>query len=272
MRLIPSPPGKIIDGSILFNGDDLLKMSEIEMRKIRGEKIAMCFQDPMTFLNPVQRVGNQIAEVILLHQDVTKNEARELAIEAMRKVQIPSPAKRSWDYPHNLSGGMRQRILIAAAISCKPELLIADEPTTSLDVITQADILDLLMEIEQRIDSSLLLISHDLGIIAQTCDHIYIMYNGKPMESGTTRQIFREPMHPYTEGLLESLPRLHGEIREKLKAIPGQIPDPINPPSGCRFHPRCPYKMPICIEKEPKFIDMGDRRSVACFKVNPPER
>ena len=269
MRLVASPPGRIVKGKILLNGEDLLKKSEKEMREIRGNNIAMCFQDPMTFLNPVLRIGDQISEVIMLHQNLDKKEAFQKAVEAMEMVQIPSAAARALDYPHHLSGGMRQRVLIASAIACNPELLIADEPTTALDVITQADMLDLLYDLRNEIDASFMLISHDLGIVAQTCDHIFVMYNGKILESGRVRDIFRDPLHPYTEGLLESLPRLHGEIRERLKAIPGMVADPIRPPSGCRFHPRCQYAMDICSEYEPEFKDMGNRRTVACFKINP---
>ena len=270
MGLVPSPPGKIVDGSINFHNEDLLKKTELEMRKIRGNKIAMCFQDPMTFLNPVMRVGDQITEAILMHNDVDKKEAHEMAIEAMEQVLIPSASVRALDYPHNFSGGMRQRILIASALSCNPDLIIADEPTTSLDVITQADMLDLFMDLKNRINSSLMLISHDLGIVAQTCDHIFVMYNGKVLESGSVNQIFKEPLHPYTEGLLESLPRIHGKFRKKLKAIPGMVPNPVNPPSGCRFHPRCQYVMDICRTLEPETVEMGDRRTVACHKINPP--
>jgi len=270
MRLVPSPPGRIVDGKIIFHDEDLLKKTEDEMRKIRGNKIAMCFQDPMTFLNPVKRVGDQIAEAILMHNDIDKKEAHVRAIEAMEQVQIASAAARSLDYPHHLSGGMRQRILLASAISCNPDLIIADEPTTSLDVITQADMLDLLIELKSEINSSILLISHDLGIIAQTCDHVFIMYSGKVLESGSVRDIFKDPLHPYTEGLLESLPRLHGKIRRTLKAIPGMVPNPMRPPSGCRFHPRCKYVMDICSTLEPEIVDMGNRRMVACHKINPP--
>jgi oligopeptide/dipeptide ABC transporter ATP-binding protein len=271
MRLVPSPPGKIVDGSIYFHNEDLLKKTEDEMRKIRGNKIAMCFQDPMTFLNPVMRVGDQIAEAILMHNDVDKKEAHKMAIEAMEKVLISSASVRALDYPHNFSGGMRQRILIASALSCNPDLIIADEPTTSLDVITQADMLDLFIELKSKINSSLLLISHDLGIVAQTCDHIFVMYNGKVLESGSIREIFKDPLHPYTEGLLESLPRIHGKIRRKLRAIPGMIPNPVQPPSGCRFHPRCQYVMDVCRTLEPETVEMGERRMVACHKVNPPK-
>lgn len=270
MRLVPSPPGKIVDGRINFHNEDLLKKTEDEMRKIRGNKIAMCFQDPMTFLNPVMRVGDQITEAILMHNDVDKKEAHEMAIEAMEEVLIPSASVRALDYPHNFSGGMRQRILIASALSCNPDLIIADEPTTSLDVITQADMLDLFIELTNKKNSSLMLISHDLGIVAQTCDHIFVMYNGKVLESGSVKEIFKDPLHPYTEGLLESLPRVHGKFRKKLKAIPGMVPNPVQPPNGCRFHPRCQYVMDICRILEPESVEKGDRRTVACHKINPP--
>jgi oligopeptide/dipeptide ABC transporter ATP-binding protein len=268
MRLIPSPPGEIVDGKILFNGDDLVQKKLKEMQTIRGSKIAMCFQDPMTFLNPVITVGEQIAESIILHKKVTKNEAIKKAIEAMELVQIPSASSRAYDYPHNLSGGMRQRVLIASAISCEPELLIADEPTTALDVITQADILDLIIDLRKKISSSILLITHDLGIVAQICDYIYVMYNGKILESGPVKELFRKPLHPYTAGLLNSLPKLHGKVRKKLKNIPGMIPNPINPPKGCRFHPRCEFTQDICKVNEPRLLDCGGRRSVACHFVD----
>jgi len=268
LRLVPTPPGRILDGKIILDGEDLLKKSENEMRKIRGKKIAMCFQDPMTFLNPVLRIGDQIAEVIMLHQDISKKDAFQKAVEAMELVQIPSAAERVFDFPHHLSGGMRQRVLIASALSCSPELLIADEPTTALDVITQADMLDLLIDLKGKISSSILLISHDLGIIAQTCDKIFVMYNGKILESGSVKDVFRDPLHPYTEGLIESLPRLRGTIRRKLKAISGTVPDPIRPPSGCRFHPRCPYVMDVCYITEPELVDMENQRNIACHKIN----
>ena len=270
MRLVPSPPGKIVDGSINFHKEDLLKKTEDEMRKIRGNKIAMCFQDPMTFLNPVMRVGDQITEAIMMHNDVDKKEAQKMTIKAMEEVLIPSASLRALDYPHNFSGGMRQRILIASALSCNPDLIIADEPTTSLDVITQADMLNLFIELGNKKNSSLLLISHDLGIVAQTCDHIFVMYNGKVLESGGVKELFKDPLHPYTEGLLESLPRVHGKFRKKLKAIPGMVPNPVQPPTGCRFHPRCQYVMDICRTIEPESVETGDRRTVACHKVNPP--
>jgi oligopeptide/dipeptide ABC transporter ATP-binding protein len=271
MKLVPNPPGRIVDGQIILDGEDLLTVSEKEMRIIRGKKIAMCFQDPMTFLNPVMRIGDQIAETIKLHQEVTEQEAMDLAISSMETVKIPSPAERAVDFPHQLSGGMRQRVLIAIAISCNPDLLITDEPTTALDVITQANILDLLIEIKNTSNASILMISHDLGIIAQTCDFVYVMYNGRILESGAVKQLFKDPLHPYTKGLLASLPRIHGKIRKKLLAIPGTVADPIYPPSGCRFHPRCQNAMPECSREEPKLIDIGNNRAVACYLVNDPK-
>jgi oligopeptide/dipeptide ABC transporter ATP-binding protein len=271
MKLVPNPPGRIIDGQIILDGEDLLKVSEKEMRVIRGKKIAMCFQDPMTFLNPVMRIGDQIAETIKLHQEVTDQEAMDLAVSSMETVKIPSPAERAVDFPHQLSGGMRQRVLIAIAISCNPDLLITDEPTTALDVITQANILDLLIEIKNTSNSSILMISHDLGIIAQTCDFVYVMYNGRILESGAVKQLFKDPLHPYTKGLLASLPRIHGKIRKKLLAIPGTVADPIFPPSGCRFHPRCQNAMPECSKEEPRLIDVGNNRAVACYLINDPK-
>lgn len=251
LRLVPDPPGRIVAGQAFFEGTDLLKLTEEQMREIRGGRIAMSFQDPMTYLNPVMKVGDQIAEAIMLHQKlVKKSDAMEKAIEAMTTVHIPSPSARAKDYPHQLSGGMRQRVLLAIAVACRPKLLIADEPTTALDLIIQNQILGMLEEMQRGLELSLLLITHDLGIVAAVSQRVAIMYAGELMEFGSTKTIFTRPLHPYTKGLLESLPTV--EKKEAiLRSIEGTIPDLISPPSGCRFHPRCNYAMTICREELP---------------------
>lgn len=263
MRLIPQPPGRIVHGEVLLEGDDLLKKTEHEMRKIRGDRVAMSFQDPMTYLNPVIRVGDQIAEAIMLHQQVSRSEAVKKAVDAMEMVQIPSAADRAREYPHQLSGGMRQRILIAIAICCNPDLLIADEPTTALDVITQDQILELMRDLKNRIGSSLLLITHDLGIVGELADHVAVMYAGNLLEYGDVNTILRRPRHPYTSGLLESTPRIDWGKR-RLKMIPGTIPDMVHPPAGCRFHPRCAQAKASCVSEQPKLIEIEAGHMVAC--------
>jgi len=264
IRLVPDPPGKIISGQILFKGENLLKKTEEEMRKIRGAKIAMSFQDPMTYLNPVFNVSEQIAEAILLHQNVEKNEAMEMAIKTMEDVKIPQPSERAKDFPHNFSGGMRQRILLAMATSCKPNLLIADEPTTALDVIVQHEILILLKELKQKLKSSILMITHDLGIVAQMADRVVIMYAGKVLETADVNTIFRKPKHPYTRGLLDSLPKIESD--EKIISIEGDVPDPTNLPSGCRFHPRCSFAKDICKNEEPVYTMIDKEHYIACHR------
>lgn len=263
MRLIPQPPGRIVHGEVLLEGDDLLKKTEHEMRKIRGDRVAMSFQDPMTYLNPVIRVGDQIAEAIMLHQQASRSEAVKKAVDAMEMVQIPSAADRAREYPHQLSGGMRQRILIAIAICCNPDLLIADEPTTALDVITQDQILELMRDLKNRIGSSLLLITHDLGIVGELADHVAVMYAGNLLEYGDVNTILRRPRHPYTSGLLESTPRIDWGKR-RLKMIPGTIPDMVHPPAGCRFHPRCAQAKASCVSEQPKLIEIEAGHMVAC--------
>ena len=262
MRLIPDPPGKIIDGEIIFKGQNLLSKADEEMKKIRGQNIAMSFQDPMTYLNPVLNVSDQIAEAILLHQNMTKVEALDKAIETMGMVNIPDALHRFRSYPFEFSGGMRQRLLLAIALSCKPDLLIADEPTTALDVITQAKILELLRNLKRRIGSSILLITHDLGIIAQMADRVAIMYSGQIQEMANLTTIYDNPSHPYTIGLLNSIPSMVNKTR--LISIKGEIPDPINPPKGCRFHPRCPYATKICLTEEPKYTKIDKGHYVKC--------
>lgn len=264
MQLVPDPPGKIVDGQILFNGENLVDKSEAEMREIRGANIAMSFQDPMTYLNPVFKVSDQIAESILLHQDIEKEEAFEKAIQMMEMVKIPQPEERAGDYPHQFSGGMRQRILLAMACSCNPDLLIADEPTTALDVIVQDEILDVLNDLKKQLNSAILLITHDLGIVAQLADRVAIMYCGKIMEVSDVYTMYKAPKHPYTIGLLNSIPKL-GSL-EKLQAIEGDVPDPTNPPSGCRFHPRCSYAKEICKKEEPINAEIEKGHHILCHR------
>ncbi|MEC7641761.1 MAG: ABC transporter ATP-binding protein [Nitrospinota bacterium] len=249
MRLIPNPPGRFETGRIFFKGRNLLTVSEEEMREIRGNDIGMIFQEPMTSLNPIFTVGDQISEVIILHQKKSKKEARELTLEMLSKVAIPSPEQRIDQYPHELSGGMKQRVMIAMAIACQPELLIADEPTTALDVTIQAQILDLLATLQAENQMSILLITHNLGIVAEHADRVAVMYCGKIVEETTTEKLFEAPAHPYTQGLLKSIP--HGKPDTPLDTIPGTVPNPADLPGGCAFHPRCPEAMPHCKEKVP---------------------
>jgi oligopeptide/dipeptide ABC transporter ATP-binding protein len=264
MRLIPSPPGKIVGGEILYRGRDLLKLNNEDMRKIRGNEISMIFQEPMTSLNPVFTVGNQIGEAIHLHQGLGKKETRQKTIEMLRLVKIADPQSRVDSYPHQLSGGMRQRIMIAMALSCNPSLLIADEPTTALDVTIQAQILELMKELQERIGMALLLITHDLGVVAEQADDVAIMYAGKIVERSNTRAIFNRPFHPYTVGLLNSLPNIGGKKKKRLDAIPGMVPSPLNLPSGCRFRDRCPKAADLCAESEPQLVEKEPGHTVAC--------
>ncbi len=265
MGLIPNPPGKIQDGEIIFEGQNLLKKSEAEMRKIRGNDISMIFQEPMTSLNPVFTIGNQIMEAIILHQGLSKHEAKDKAIEMLRLVGIPSPEKRVDEYPHQLSGGMRQRVMIAMALSCNPKLLIADEPTTALDVTIQAQILDLMRKLKDDLGTAIMLITHDLGVVAELCDEVVVMYAGKIIERGDVETIFAHPTHPYTLGLLGSIPKLT-EAQHRLQAIPGVVPNPAFMPEGCRFHPRCQYATDECKRKQPELTDLGSGHEVACLR------
>jgi oligopeptide/dipeptide ABC transporter ATP-binding protein len=258
LRLVQYPPGRIVEGEILLEGVDLLKLNEDEMRKIRGAKIAISFQDPMTYLNPVKRVGDQVAEAILLHQNVMKEEALEKAVETMELVGIPSAAERSRDYPHQFSGGMRQRIMIAMAICCGPDLLIADEPTTNLDVLVQDQILEMMENLKEKIGASILLITHDLGVVAEVSDRVIVMYAGNIMEISDVVSIFQEPLHPYTQGLLESIPRLNIE-KKRLTSIKGEVPNLIDPLPGCKFYPRCQKGMEICSKNKPEIVKIGNR-------------
>jgi oligopeptide/dipeptide ABC transporter ATP-binding protein len=239
LRLIPSPPGQLLGGQILFQNRDLLALSEAEMRSVRGRDIAMIFQEPMTSLNPVYTVGDQIAEAVMLHQNVNTKQAYEIAEQSMRDVGIADPGRRLFEYPHQMSGGMRQRIMIAMALSCQPKLLIADEPTTALDVTIQAQILELLRKLQREKGMAILLITHDLGVVAENADAVAVMYASRIIEYATVEQVFENPMHPYTEGLLKSVPKLGNEA-ERLVSIPGTVPNPARFPSGCKFHPRCP--------------------------------
>jgi len=250
LRLLPVPPAKITDGEILFQGKNLLGLSEKKMRNIRGNNISMIFQEPMTSLNPVFTVGNQIAEALTLHQGLKKKDALLKTVDTLRLVGMPAPEARIKDYPHQMSGGMRQRVMIAMAVSCQPNLLIADEPTTALDVTIQTQILDLLRDLRQKLEMSLILISHDLGVIAEMADRIAVMYAGVIMEYAKARDLFKSPKNPYTRGLLRSLP-WHQKRKQRFKVIAGQVPDPINLPPGCKFYPRCDLAMERCRKEEP---------------------
>jgi oligopeptide/dipeptide ABC transporter ATP-binding protein len=262
MRLV-QPPGRIRSGRILFKGRDLLTLPESEMRKVRGAQISLIFQEPMTALNPVFTIGDQIGEALLVHGLTTRREARARAIELLEAVRIPKAEARVRDYPHQLSGGMRQRVLIAMAIACKPSLVVADEPTTALDVTIQADILDLLREMKKTLDLSLLLITHDLGVIAETADRVAIMYAGRIVEHGSVRAIFHSPQHPYTRGLLASLPGTAPGRR--LRAIDGAVPVLGAFPHGCAFHPRCPDRFEPCPGAPPPEFIVGDKHAARCY-------
>jgi oligopeptide/dipeptide ABC transporter ATP-binding protein len=266
MRLI-SPPGKIVSGSIRFKGEELTTASAERLREIRGNDIAMIFQDPMTSLNPVFTVGEQIAEALRLHRKLDKQQAWKAAIEAMREVAIPSPETRASDYPHQLSGGLRQRVMIAMALACDPELLIADEPTTALDVTIQAQILELLDELRKTRKLAVLLITHDLGVIAEVADRVCVMYTGKIIEESGVDEIFEKPKHPYTQGLLRSVPKLStSEIERstRLQTIEGTVPNPASLPDGCHFAPRCPFRMEKCIHGEIPLYQLANGVSVRC--------
>lgn len=263
LRLIPNPPGKIISGQVLFEGEDLLQKTEKEMQKIRGGKISMIFQDPMTALNPVLRVDDQIAEVIRLHSSCSKSEALRGALEMLEKVGIP--ASRGRDYPHQFSGGMKQRVVIAMALACDPKLLLADEPTTALDVTIQAQVLDMMKALKDEFGTSMILITHDLGVVAETCDKVAVMYAGEIVEYGDLQHIFNETAHPYTKGLFNSLPSL--ERKEKrLKPIAGLMPDPARLPEGCKFHPRCPFAEERCSAVNPEMTEIAPGHFVKCLR------
>jgi len=265
MRLIPSPPGKIVDGEIIYNGENLLEKSDEEMRKIRGNKISMIFQEPMTSLNPVYRVGDQISESLILHQGMNAEQAIEQSIKLLKLVGIPEAERRVRAYPHELSGGMRQRVMIAIALACNPELLIADEPTTALDVTIQNQILELMKDLKTKIDTSIMLITHDLGVVAEMADRVIVMYSGQIVEQGDVFTIFENPKHPYTEGLLRSMPTPEKK-QGKLYAIEGVVPNPLNLPPGCRFAPRCEYAKDICRNEMPEVTTIAEDEVVRCWK------
>ena len=272
MKLIPDPPGRIMGGEILFKGRDIVSLSYEDMYAIRGQEIAMIFQEPMTSLNPVFPIGMQIAEVVQAHTKCTEQEARERAIEMLRAVGIPDPEKRVDDYPHQFSGGMRQRVMIAIALACNPSVLIADEPTTALDVTIQAQILDLMMELKQRrSEAAIVLITHDLAVVAEMCQRVIVMYGGKIQEVASVEELFASPLHPYTQGLMASIPRPSKERkgRDRLKAIPGNVPSIMNLPSGCKFCTRCELKIDKCETEEPPLREVAPNHVVRCHLVEP---
>lgn len=263
LRLVPDPPGEILSGEILFQGEDIMKMRDADMRKIRGDQISMIFQDPMTALNPVLKVDEQIAEVIRLHNGCNKAESLVKALEILERVGIP--AERGSDYPHQFSGGMKQRVVIAMALACNPKLLIADEPTTALDVTIQAQVLDMMNSLKKEFDTSMLLITHDLGVVAETCDRVAIMYAGEIIESGNLVHIFDETAHPYTRGLFDSLPSLVNDV-QRLKPIQGLMPDPANLPQGCKFHTRCPDVTDRCRSEVPEATEITSGHMTRCHR------
>ncbi|MER3455412.1 MAG: peptide ABC transporter ATP-binding protein [candidate division GAL15 bacterium] len=264
LRLVPSPPGKIVEGQIRFEGQDLLQLTEEQMRHIRGNRIAMIFQEPMTSLNPVLTVGEQIAEAVRVHQGLDRRAAWERAVEMLDRVKIPSARGRARDYPHQFSGGMRQRVMIAMALSCNPAVLIADEPTTALDVTIQAQILDLMRELQREFGTAIVLITHNLGVVAEMCDRVVVMYAGRPVEYADVVRIFKEPKHPYTWGLLNSVPKL-SERAERLVPIEGQPPSLIDLPPGCAFAPRCPFALEVCTTADPPEYPVGSDHTARCY-------
>ena len=268
MRLIPEPPGRIVNGKIVFDGVKLLDLTMKQMRDIRGKRISMIFQEPMSSLNPVFTIGDQISEMFVLHEKLSRRESWKKSIEMLRKVQIPAAEKRVHEYPHQLSGGMRQRAMIAMALSCNPEILIADEPSTALDVTIQAQIIDLMMHLKDDFDASIMLITHDLGVIAEIAQRVVVMYAGKVVEEGQTEAIFEDPKHPYTRGLLKSIPKL-GERsrygRQRLQEISGVVPSLYELPPGCSFYPRCPESMAMCQGSVPELVDLGKAHRVRCW-------
>ena len=266
MGLIPQPPGVMAGGEIRFAGRDLLKLSKREMRSVRGREISMIFQEPMTSLNPVHRIGDQIVEGIHMHESVSRDAAWKRAVEMLDRVGIPSPDQRATDYPHQLSGGMRQRAMIAIALACRPKLLIADEPTTALDVTIQAQILDLLRELQEQTGTAIILITHDLGVVAELAHRVVVMYAGKVVETAEVGGLFADPHHPYTLGLLGSIPKLHVD-EERLAIIEGTVPNPYSMPDGCKFNPRCPFADTRCRQEVPQLLPASERHLAACWKV-----
>ena len=270
MRLVPDPPGRIVGGSVMLEGTDLLGLDEAAMRAIRGNRISMIFQEPMTSLNPVMRIGDQITEAVRLHRDMTSKEAWKQAVDMLRLVRIPEPERRAVEYPHQLSGGMRQRAMIAMALSCRPALLIADEPTTALDVTIQAQILALIVELQKELGTGLILITHDLGVVAQTAQRVIVMYAGKKVEEATVEALFENPRHPYTRGLMASMPAvisLGAKTDARLTEIPGMVPSLTNLPAGCAFAPRCRLAIDRCRQEYPPLQDFGDNHFSACWRA-----
>ena len=268
LRLIPNPPGRIVSGSIELDGIDVTQLSENEMRDLRGNKASMIFQEPMTALNPVFSIGNQMTEVIRVHQRVSKQKATEIAVKMLKIVEIESPEKRLKQFPHELSGGMRQRVMIAMALSCNPKILIADEPTTALDVTVQAQVMDEIERLQEKLGMGLILITHDLGVIAEACKKVVVMYCGQIIEVSETVALFENPKHPYTRGLLDSIPKVRDKKIDKLPTIKGMVPDLADLPVGCRYADRCPKVQPNCREQSPPLEDAGNGRKVACFYPN----
>ena len=266
LKLIPMPPGRIVEGQMLYEGRDLVTLPPAQMRKVRGKEISMVFQEPITSLNPVFTIGEQIAEAIRLHEGLGRRAAMAKTVEMLKIVHMPNPEHRVKEYPHQLSGGMRQRVMIAMALSCNPKLLIADEPTTALDVTIQAQILELLNELKTRLGMAVLLITHDMGVIAETAQRVMVMYAGKVVEEASVKELFKEPLHPYTQGLLRSIPRidLAATKKQRLEAIPGVVPSLLNLPPGCRFSPRCQFVKPMC-EKEPTLKEIRPGHKVSCW-------
>jgi len=267
MKLIPMPPGRIVEGQMIYEGRDLVTLPPSQMRKVRGKEISMVFQEPMTSLNPVFTIGEQIAEAIRLHEGLGRRAAMDKTVEMLKIVHMANPERRVKEYPHQLSGGMRQRVMIAMALSCNPKLLIADEPTTALDVTIQAQILDLLNELKAKLGMAVLLITHDMGVIAETAQRVMVMYAGKVVEEAPVRELFKEPLHPYTQGLLRSIPRidLAATKKQRLEAIPGVVPSLLDLPPGCRFAPRCQFVKPMYTEKEPPLKEVKPGHKVACW-------
>jgi oligopeptide transport system ATP-binding protein len=270
MRLVPTPPSRIKSGSILFDGKtEITKLSDKQMEKVRGSEMGMIFQDPMTSLNPTMTIGKQITEGLIKHQRVSSKEAEKRAIELLTLVGISNPEGRIHQYPHELSGGMRQRVMIAIALACNPKLLIADEPTTALDVTIQAQIIELMKKLSEQTDASIIIITHDLGVVAEMAQRVLVMYAGKVVEQGTVDEVFYDPQHPYTWGLLRSIPRLDKMGKEDLVPIPGSPPDLFAPPKGCAFAARCPYAMQVCLEEDPEHTKLSASHSAACWLLHP---
>jgi peptide/nickel transport system ATP-binding protein len=270
MRLVPNPPGRIVGGTVVLEGIDLLALDEAEMRKIRGDRISMIFQEPMTSLNPVIRIGDQITEAVRLHRDMTRRQAWDKAVEMLRLVRIPEPARRALEYPHQLSGGMRQRAMIAMALACRPALLIADEPTTALDVTIQAQILALVLDLQKELGMGLILITHDLGVVAQTAQRVIVMYAGRKVEEADVETLFADPRHPYTRGLMASIPAvpsLQDKAEARLAEIPGTVPSLTNLPKGCAFAPRCSLAIARCREEYPPLQHWGGDHLAACWRA-----